>query len=210
MKEAIEGTGAGLLAPPGDARSLAATLARLLDDRAALERASQRAHTVAPSSTRRSRTVTPWSRSSSGPWPTTGTARSDGRRHHRDLPLQRQVSDVPHVAVPQQAGGGVQARSAAQAARRHGARQHHRRRADAARGSRPRSSISLRPKSRRLELSTNGYFTDRLEKLCRRYPELTVRISLEGLRRDERSRSAASRTASITPSRRSTGCARSG
>jgi MoaA/NifB/PqqE/SkfB family radical SAM enzyme len=39
----------------------------------------------------------------------------------------------------------------------------------------------LAPKSRRLELSTNGYYVDRLERLCSRYPKLTVRISVEGL-----------------------------
>ena len=39
----------------------------------------------------------------------------------------------------------------------------------------------LAPKARRLEISTNGYFTERLAALARRHPELTVRISLEGL-----------------------------
>ena len=39
----------------------------------------------------------------------------------------------------------------------------------------------LAPKARRLEISTNGYFTDRLVEIGRRHPEITVRISLEGL-----------------------------
>lgn len=39
----------------------------------------------------------------------------------------------------------------------------------------------LAPKAKRLEISTNGYFTDRLVALARRHPELTVRISIEGL-----------------------------
>jgi Fe-coproporphyrin III synthase len=39
----------------------------------------------------------------------------------------------------------------------------------------------LAPKARRLEISTNGFFTDRLVALARRHPELTIRISLEGL-----------------------------
>ena len=39
----------------------------------------------------------------------------------------------------------------------------------------------LAPKARRLEISTNGYFTARLMAVARRHPELTIRISLEGL-----------------------------
>ena len=39
----------------------------------------------------------------------------------------------------------------------------------------------LAPKAHRLEISTNGYFTDRLIEIGRRHPELTIRISLEGL-----------------------------
>jgi Fe-coproporphyrin III synthase len=39
----------------------------------------------------------------------------------------------------------------------------------------------LAPKARRLEISTNGYFTERLAEIGRRHPELTVRISMEGL-----------------------------
>jgi MoaA/NifB/PqqE/SkfB family radical SAM enzyme len=38
----------------------------------------------------------------------------------------------------------------------------------------------LAPKAERLEISTNGYFTERLVGIARRHPELTVRISLEG------------------------------
>jgi len=39
----------------------------------------------------------------------------------------------------------------------------------------------LAPKAQRLEISTNGYFTDRLVEIGRRHPELTIRISVEGL-----------------------------
>jgi MoaA/NifB/PqqE/SkfB family radical SAM enzyme len=39
----------------------------------------------------------------------------------------------------------------------------------------------LAPKAHRLEISTNGYFTERLVEVAKRHPELTIRISLEGL-----------------------------
>lgn len=39
----------------------------------------------------------------------------------------------------------------------------------------------LDSKTKRLEISTNGYFSDRLEEIARRFPRLTVRISVEGL-----------------------------
>jgi MoaA/NifB/PqqE/SkfB family radical SAM enzyme len=39
----------------------------------------------------------------------------------------------------------------------------------------------LAPKAHRLEISTNGYFTERLAEVGRRHPDITVRISLEGL-----------------------------
>jgi Fe-coproporphyrin III synthase len=39
----------------------------------------------------------------------------------------------------------------------------------------------LAPKAHRLEISTNGYFTDRLADLARRHANLTIRISVEGL-----------------------------
>lgn len=38
-----------------------------------------------------------------------------------------------------------------------------------------------RQKSRRIVISTNGYFTDRVVALLRKYPDLGVRVSLEGL-----------------------------
>lgn len=41
----------------------------------------------------------------------------------------------------------------------------------------------LDKKTKRLEISTNGYFTDRLEALCQKYSHLTIRVSLEGLPR---------------------------
>jgi MoaA/NifB/PqqE/SkfB family radical SAM enzyme len=39
----------------------------------------------------------------------------------------------------------------------------------------------LDSKTKRLEISTNGYFCDRLEEIARMFPRLTVRISVEGL-----------------------------
>jgi MoaA/NifB/PqqE/SkfB family radical SAM enzyme len=39
----------------------------------------------------------------------------------------------------------------------------------------------LAPKAKRLEISTNGYFTDRLVAIARRHPDLTIRISIEGM-----------------------------
>lgn len=38
----------------------------------------------------------------------------------------------------------------------------------------------LRKKSRRIVISTNGFFTERIISLCRKYPELGIRISIEG------------------------------
>jgi MoaA/NifB/PqqE/SkfB family radical SAM enzyme len=38
-----------------------------------------------------------------------------------------------------------------------------------------------RPKTRRLVISTNGYFTERVVKLAKQFPNIGVRISLEGL-----------------------------
>ncbi|BBO92873.1 radical SAM protein [Desulfosarcina ovata] len=39
----------------------------------------------------------------------------------------------------------------------------------------------LDKKSDRLEISTNGYFTDRIESVARKFPDITVRVSVEGL-----------------------------
>jgi len=39
----------------------------------------------------------------------------------------------------------------------------------------------LDTKTNRLEISTNGYFYERLEEIAQRYPRITVRISIEGL-----------------------------
>lgn len=39
----------------------------------------------------------------------------------------------------------------------------------------------LRPKAKRIVLSTNGYYTDRVVGLAERFPELGFRISIEGL-----------------------------
>ncbi|HAZ09618.1 MAG TPA: radical SAM protein [Candidatus Omnitrophica bacterium] len=39
----------------------------------------------------------------------------------------------------------------------------------------------LRKKSKRLVISTNGYFTDRIISICKRFPEIGIRISMDGL-----------------------------
>ena len=39
----------------------------------------------------------------------------------------------------------------------------------------------LRKKSDRIVISTNGYFTDRILDLCREFPDVGIRISIEGL-----------------------------
>jgi len=39
----------------------------------------------------------------------------------------------------------------------------------------------LNTKTNRLELSTNGYFTDRIVNIAKRFPKITVRVSVEGL-----------------------------
>lgn len=38
----------------------------------------------------------------------------------------------------------------------------------------------LRKKAKRIVISTNGYFTDRIIELCKKYPDLGIRISIEG------------------------------
>jgi len=40
---------------------------------------------------------------------------------------------------------------------------------------------ALYPKSHLLELSTNGYFTDRIVALAEKYPKILIRVSVEGL-----------------------------
>lgn len=39
----------------------------------------------------------------------------------------------------------------------------------------------LRKKSKRIVISTNGYFTDKIINLCKKYPDIGIRISIEGL-----------------------------
>ena len=39
----------------------------------------------------------------------------------------------------------------------------------------------LRKKSKRIVVSTNGYFTDKIINLCKIYPDIGIRISIEGL-----------------------------
>jgi MoaA/NifB/PqqE/SkfB family radical SAM enzyme len=39
----------------------------------------------------------------------------------------------------------------------------------------------LRKKSKRIVISTNGYFSDRIIALCKKYPDVGIRISIEGL-----------------------------
>ena len=41
----------------------------------------------------------------------------------------------------------------------------------------------LRKKSKRIVISTNAYFTDKVLDLCRKYPDIGIRISLEGLQK---------------------------
>jgi len=40
----------------------------------------------------------------------------------------------------------------------------------------------LRKKAKRIVISTNGYFTDRIIVLCKKYPDIGIRISVEGLK----------------------------
>lgn len=39
----------------------------------------------------------------------------------------------------------------------------------------------MRKKTKRIVISTNGYFTDKIVSLCKKYPDLGIRISIEGL-----------------------------
>lgn len=41
----------------------------------------------------------------------------------------------------------------------------------------------LNTKTKRLEISTNGYFTEKILAIAERYPEITIRVSIEGLPR---------------------------
>ncbi len=41
----------------------------------------------------------------------------------------------------------------------------------------------IRPKTKRIVISTNGFFTDRIVELCKNYPDLGIRISIEGLQK---------------------------
>ncbi len=42
---------------------------------------------------------------------------------------------------------------------------------------------AIRPKTKRIVISTNGFFTERIIELCKRYPDLGIRISIEGLQK---------------------------
>jgi MoaA/NifB/PqqE/SkfB family radical SAM enzyme len=42
---------------------------------------------------------------------------------------------------------------------------------------------AIRPKTERIVISTNGFFTDRVVKLCEKYRDLGIRISTEGLQK---------------------------
>jgi len=42
---------------------------------------------------------------------------------------------------------------------------------------------ALRKKAKRIVISTNGYFTDRVVSLCKKYNDIGIRISLEGLQK---------------------------
>ncbi len=41
----------------------------------------------------------------------------------------------------------------------------------------------VRPKTQRIVISTNGFFTERIVELCKKYPDLGIRISTEGLQK---------------------------
>jgi MoaA/NifB/PqqE/SkfB family radical SAM enzyme len=41
----------------------------------------------------------------------------------------------------------------------------------------------LDKKTKRLEISTNGYFTERIVEVCQKFPTITIRVSIEGLPR---------------------------
>jgi len=41
----------------------------------------------------------------------------------------------------------------------------------------------VRRKARRIVISTNGYFTERIVQLCKRYPDVGIRISTEGIQK---------------------------
>ena len=44
----------------------------------------------------------------------------------------------------------------------------------------PQIISGLRKKAKRIVISTNGYFTDRIIELCKKFPDLGIRISIEG------------------------------
>ncbi|MFA5119233.1 MAG: radical SAM protein [Candidatus Omnitrophota bacterium] len=44
----------------------------------------------------------------------------------------------------------------------------------------PELITELRKKTKRIVISTNGFFTERIIQLCKQYPELGIRISIEG------------------------------
>lgn len=44
----------------------------------------------------------------------------------------------------------------------------------------PEIISELREKAKRIVISTNGYFTDRIIELCKKFPDLGIRISIEG------------------------------
>ena len=45
----------------------------------------------------------------------------------------------------------------------------------------PEIIAELKKKARRIVISTNGFFTERIIELCEKYPDLGIRISIEGL-----------------------------
>ncbi len=44
----------------------------------------------------------------------------------------------------------------------------------------PEIVADLRKKAKRIVISTNGFFTDRIIELCAKFPDLGIRISIEG------------------------------
>jgi MoaA/NifB/PqqE/SkfB family radical SAM enzyme len=42
---------------------------------------------------------------------------------------------------------------------------------------------AIRPKTKRIVISTNGFFTEKIVKLCEKYPDIGIRLSIEGLQK---------------------------
>ena len=58
----------------------------------------------------------------------------------------------------------------------------------------------LRKKSDRIVISTNGFFTDRILDLCKEFPDIGIRISIEGLDAKPGMQSTIARTRTVAAS----------